>query len=74
MSFYNTDTTWTFTTRLWMSGFLFAGFIAATITALVFAWNHQGQEMAPLLMGAALSLLGSVGFAVNGHSNLEMKK
>jgi len=74
MSYYNQDTTGTYTSRVWTSGFLFAAFIAATTTALVFAWNHQGQEMAPLLMIAALSLLGSVSLAVNGHSNLQIKK
>jgi hypothetical protein len=73
MGYYGDDTS-TFTTRLWISGFLFAVFIVTVTTALVLAWNQHGQEMAPCLMGAFLSLLGSIAFAVSGHSNLQMKK
>jgi len=74
MSYYNPDTTLTFTSRIWMSGFLFAMFITAMTAALVFAWDHKSQEMAPLLMIGTLSLLGSVSLAANGHSNLMVKK
>ena len=57
-----------------MSGFLFAVFIAAMTAALVFAWDHKSQEMAPLLVIGTLSLFGSVSLAANGHSNLVIKK
>jgi hypothetical protein len=74
VSYYDKPEAFTYTTRLWLSGFLAAVFLAGIISSLVFSWKNMGQEMAPLLMISALSLLVSIISAVSGVSNLEVKK
>ena len=74
MSYYDKPDAFTYTTRLWFSGFLAAVFLVGIISSLVFAWKNMGQEMAPLLMVSALSLFVSILAAVSSVPNLEVKK